>query len=110
MRTLAEEETSPSCERAVLIINCEKEPSKPVLGLRAIGSRRNHPLSGLGEKKGGLMFGRTDERPVLTGRDMRWTISLDGVVNQYGRSHWKSVSKSCPCPQESVYQNVRIAE
>jgi len=109
MRTLAEEETSPSCERAVLIINCEKEPGKTLLGLRPIGSRRNHPLSGLGEKKGGLMFGRTDERPVLTGRDMRWTISLDGVVNQYGRSHWKSVSKSCPCPQESVYQNVRIA-
>ena len=32
------------------------------------------------------------------------------MVNQYGRSHWKSVSKSCPCPQESVYQNVRIAD
>jgi hypothetical protein len=40
---------------------------------------------------------------------MRWTIRLDGVVNQYGRSHWKSVSKSCSCLQESVYQNILIA-
>ena len=29
---------------------------------------------------------------------MRWTISLDGAVNQHGRSQWKS-----------VYQNLRIA-
>jgi len=46
---------------------------------------------------------------ILTGRKMRWTISLDGVVNQNGCSHWKSVSKSNSCPQESVYYNVLIA-
>jgi len=40
---------------------------------------------------------------------MRWTISLDGFVNQYGCSHCKSVSKSNSCPQESVYYNVLIA-
>jgi hypothetical protein len=41
---------------------------------------------------------------------MRWTINLDGVVNQYGCSHWKSVSKLNSCPQESVYYNVLIAK
>jgi hypothetical protein len=39
-------------------------------------------LIGPGEKKGRLMFEIIEERPVLTGRDMRWTISLDGAVNQ----------------------------
>ena len=47
----------------------------------------HHLLTGLGEKEGGLIFERTGERPVLTGRDMRWTINLDRAVNQDGRSH-----------------------
>jgi len=47
----------------------------------------HHLLTGLGEKEGGLIFERTEERPVLTGRDMRWTINLDRAVNQDGRSH-----------------------
>ena len=37
-KTLAKEGTNPSCEKATLIINYEKEPSKPVLGLSPQGS------------------------------------------------------------------------